>query len=289
MPLSVFHTLALGIPDPANGVVFVHNVGRCGSTLLSKVLQGIPSVHSLSEPDDITQLATLRPLGFSDEIIGPLLKSSVKWRLKPRDGAEPQSVAIKMRSEGMVLADLFGRTFGESKHLFLYRDGVSWLRSVVQNWTIDRDFYDPILNRGMEDNWGNILPIIQTYRQDDAPMNPVQVRILAWITGMEGYLELRRLGANTLAARFEDLTASPTSIIGQLLDFAGIEGIKSEVMQEILGRDSQAGTVFDREERRKFIRELDSAWIQDIEQMIANRPSLKTPDIVLPGTIRPKA
>ena len=38
VPLSVFHRMAESIGDPKGEVVFVFNTGRCGSTLLTKVI-----------------------------------------------------------------------------------------------------------------------------------------------------------------------------------------------------------------------------------------------------------
>lgn len=53
----------------------------------------------------------------------------------------------------------------------------------------------------------------------------------------------------------------------------------------MLSRDSQAGTIYDREERKKGKRELTEDLIQDIRELVASRPLISSTDRVLPGTI----
>src|SRR5690242_1874545 len=48
-------------------LIFIHSVGRCGSTLVSRVLGAAPNVCSLSEPDALTQLVHWRGTGALNE------------------------------------------------------------------------------------------------------------------------------------------------------------------------------------------------------------------------------
>src|SRR5579862_3929683 len=57
--LDIFRELAAQIP-PAENLIFVHNIGRCGSTLLSKAFSQLDSCTSYSEPDCFTQIAFWR-------------------------------------------------------------------------------------------------------------------------------------------------------------------------------------------------------------------------------------
>lgn len=288
MPLETFHRIAAEIPPPPRGLIFVHSVGRCGSTLLSKVLESVPGVQSLSEPDDLTQLVHWRAGdGASDEELHPLITSSTRWRGKPRFGTPAERVAIKTRSEVLVLADLIGTSFPQAKHFFLYRDAVAWMRTLFRGWPLDRDVYDEALNRKMEEGWSRTLPIFREYRRPEAALNPIQIRILAWITCMEGYLDLLDMGIPICAARFEDLTSDPLDIIQRLFAFCDIEGVDWEEIRGVLSRDSQAGTVYDREQRYKQNRVLPPELEQDLRNVIATRPRLRTPNVIVPGTLLP--
>ncbi len=287
MPIEVFHRVAAEIPEPPKGLIFIHSVGRCGSTLLSKVLAANPSIHSLSEPDDLTQIVNLRGTGaHDDEWLRQLIVSSTKWRCKPRVGLPAERVAIKTRSEVLVLADLLGPAFRHSKHFFLYRDGVSWMRSLFKGYSTDRDPYDVEANRKMAESWAKTLPLAKECWNDEAPLNQVQIRVLAWITCMEGYLQLREMGIPIAAARFEDLTTNPLPILEQFFSFCEIEDVDWAVIQEVLSRDSQAGTIYDREQRSKMARQLPEELAQDVRQIIATRLLLGKSDVMLPGTMQ---
>ena len=286
MPMETFHSMAREIAEPADGLIFIHSTGRCGSTLLSKALQAVPSVHSLSEPDDMTQLVLFRSdCLVPDDWLRSTISSSIKWRFKARSEDAASRVAIKTRAEVMGLSDLITSSIGPAKHLFLYRDGISWVRSVFQGKLGDGVLDDPKQNRDMEERWSHTLPMIREYRREDTPMNPIQIRILSWITAMEAYLSLRETGVPICAARFEDITSHSIPMLKQIFSFCGIDGVNWDEVGMVLGRDSQAGTVFDREERRKFHRELPDSFVSDAREMIAGRTLLRTSDVVLPGTV----
>lgn len=286
MSTSEFHAIAARTAEPPKGLIFVHSVGRCGSTLLSKVLAGIPSLHSLSEPDDLTQMVTLRGKeSCSDEWLRKMIISSVRWRCKPRIGGPFEAVAIKTRSEVLVLGDLIGECFPYGKHIYLYRNAVSWMATMFRNFSPDREIYDDELNQKMEESWARMLPLVRELRRQEKPMNPVQIRILAWITCMESYLGLRGMGVPMIAVRFEDLTTHPIPILKQVLEFCESYDVDWTVVHEVLGRDSQAGTMYDREERQKQNRVMTEDLILDLKNMVEARPLLGSPSVILPGTI----
>ena len=286
MPLAVFHQFAEKIEEPRNGFIFIHSVGRCGSTLVSKALEAIPSVHSLSEPDDLTRLTFHRTKdGAQDDLLKQLLKSSIKWRCKPRVGAPADVVAIKTRSEVLTMGDLILQLFPDAKHPFLYRDGLTWIRSNYQSWPDDRDLYDAERNQMMQDSWAKMIPIFGEYVREDGPLNAIEIRFLPWIQCMENYLDLLEAGMEPFAIRFEELIAQPVPVLRRFFENCGIEVPDWAKIEDVLGRDSQAGTIFDREERKKRVKELTPELIQDVRNLVATRPRLRTPDVILPGTV----
>ncbi len=286
MPFETFHRIAEGISYPEKGLIWVHSVGSCGSTLISRALAAIPSVYSLSEPDDLTDLCKLRVQKLVDEEwLRSAIVSSTKWRCKPRIGPTPQFLAIKTRSEVSVLADLLGELYFESRHVFLYRDGIAWMQSWFGSYPPDLDMADPIINREREEIWAKMLPIVREYVREEGPMNPIQVRMLSWITSMESQPLLLQMGVPLCSVRFEDLTANPAAMVRTVLEFCEIEAGDWSRIEAVLGRDSREGSIFGREERKKLNRNLTPEFVQDIKDIVATRPLLKTPDVVLAGTL----
>jgi hypothetical protein len=286
MSLDLFHKLSDQIPWPPEPLLFVHSVGRCGSTLVSKALAAVPGVHSLSEPDDLSQLVNLRGAKeITDEWLRPVMRSSLKWRCKPRSGDPFEFVAIKPRAEVMAMTDLIAELFPKEKHFFLYRDGLTWMSSIFRSFPKEIDFYDPVANRKMEEAWSRVLPLVAELGGGEVPLNRVQIRVIDWITGTEGYLQMRERGLNTAAARFEDLTADPEAILGGLFQFAGIQNADWGAIQDVLSKDSQAGTMYDREQRLSHDHKLTEALIKDVKDLVASRSRLGSHGVILPGTI----
>ncbi len=76
---DTFLELAAQVPE-ADTLIFVHNIGRCGSTLLSKAFSRLDSCTSYSEPDCFTQIAYWRILNDPrDELWRALLPACMKF------------------------------------------------------------------------------------------------------------------------------------------------------------------------------------------------------------------
>jgi hypothetical protein len=240
----------------------------------------------MSEPDDATFIAQRFVAGESAETIQSLLNSSTAWSAKP--ASKPfERVAIKYRAETMVLAEWFGELFPDDLHVFQYRDGVSWMRTIFRSWPADLDVYDPERNRQVQAGWSRSIPLVSQYASEETPLNPVQTRILAWCECMERYLTLSEGGARTVALRYEDLASQGESLLRAFFDEAGIKDVDWEAVRRALGEDSQAGTVYDREKRRAHQNPLTPELERDTVEMIAKRHRLRTPDVVVPHTLKP--
>ncbi|MES1227833.1 MAG: sulfotransferase, partial [Armatimonadota bacterium] len=286
MPWATFHEIAHTIPEPEGGVIFVQSDGRCGSTLLSKAFAAVPDVLSLSEPDELTQMIGMRTAdGSADHWLSHMIFSSVKWRCKARHGSPAKFVAIKTRSEVTRLADLMCAQFPQAKNLFIYRDGVSWAKSIYRTARVDAVFDDPERNRQMQEGWGKMMPLVTEYAREDEPLNPIQIRTLCWVTNIEDYLNLVEGGVPFCAVRYEELVASPVPILHQLFDYCGISNVDWAEIEVVLGRDSQEGSIYDREVLGARQRVLPEWLQQSAIDTIATRPRIKTPGVILPGTI----
>lgn len=284
MPLPEFHRLAEDIQLPKN-LIFVHSVGRCGSTLVSKALDAVPSVLSLSEPDDLTQICESRTVdGSHDAWLRQMIVSSVHWRAKARHEGTFETLAIKTRSEVLVLGDLIYELFTGAHHPFLYRNAVSWMRSNYRSFPMDRDVYDHEKNREMVASWAKLLPLARSYTQKEPPLNPVEVRVLAWISCVEAYLDLLEAGAKPFAIRYEDLNQNPKACLEAFFQFCDVEVTDWPAIENVLGKDSQEGSFFSRSERYAKTNELTESLVQDIDNLIATRPRIKSPHAILPGT-----
>ena len=67
VPYATLHALAGEVELDPQHIILFYSTGRCGSTLVSHVLNQTPTVVSFSEPDVFTQLVKLRTAGQSND------------------------------------------------------------------------------------------------------------------------------------------------------------------------------------------------------------------------------
>jgi hypothetical protein len=246
---------------PSDDLIFIHSVGRAGSTLLRRALCRCPGVLGVSEPDALLQCVGKPPAGGDAE----LLESCVRILCSGIARAEPRSrCVIKMRSMGIKLGGLLHRLFPAAAALFIYRSATRVVTSSL------RAFHP-------------LPPEIVEYHED-----PVRFLTQHWLSVMQHYLTLYRSGASVRAVRYEDLVEHPHDSLPEICRFLGIACADLVRIDEALAEDAQAGSNVSRERlREKSLREFGG--LEEIERkvkdILAGHPELTMPDCVLPGTL----
>jgi hypothetical protein len=67
IPFETMLQLTQSVPVDENRLVFIHSVGRCGSTLASQIFAQIPGVINISEPYVLSQLVIARNTKAANE------------------------------------------------------------------------------------------------------------------------------------------------------------------------------------------------------------------------------
>ena len=111
--------LSPGAPKLSRTMI-LQSTGRCGSTLLSKVLTTLAGVHSVSEPDFYTHVqvcGAVYPKQFPREKAVELLRAGTILLRKSVETALPKSdiIALKFRGFVTVIADLCHEAVPEAK------------------------------------------------------------------------------------------------------------------------------------------------------------------------------
>ncbi|MBF0425091.1 MAG: tetratricopeptide repeat protein [Magnetococcales bacterium] len=128
-----FSALAATFPDTLlrrTRLVFLYSVGRCGSTLLSRALQTLPGVVSISEPDFPTQIMATEPDPAEDTAwLVHLLRHAVVALCRPYIGDGGRCIVLKFRAECLFRAELLQRAFPAARNIFMTRNPHDWARS----------------------------------------------------------------------------------------------------------------------------------------------------------------
>jgi hypothetical protein len=289
LPYDSFIRLAHELP-PVSHLIMIYMTGRCGSTLLSHVLNELDSVLSLSEPDVATQFVHLRSAYSGREAeLRQLLDCVVRVLFKPTPHKTPAACALKLRSEGTQVMDLYQAIFPQAKNLFLYRDAIGWVTSFYRifsrgdapkpipldelRWAFEVLYaYDPTRLIGLLEPGATELSL-------------VQFLTLWWLATMEWYLAKQAHGYPILAARYADLNAQREETLSALFRYCGLPAAKVTETLGVFARDSQAGTFLAREKPGEGnpLR-LSEAQRGEITTLLARHPTITSPDFVVPGT-----
>ncbi len=197
VPLEKF---PVAIPEAAQIPTILFSVGRCGSTLLSKLL-GVMEVVSISEPDFFTQFALLAPF---DADSCRMLVHATDQLLAPFQEQGKRNCVLKMRSQANYApGQIIGSFPQKPKTIFLTRNFQPWCESVMR-----------VFGSTMESNLAQYIDSLKALR---------------WL----------KSNTDCLAIQYEDLQNNPEMVCQRLIGFLGIEPAVHD-LSEVLSHDSQA-------------------------------------------------
>lgn len=247
IPLEEFEALAARAEVDDNRLVFIQSVGRCGSTLVSRVFASMASVRSLSEPDAFTNLVRWRGSALApDSVIRRIADSCVRICCKPLAGSEaPSFVAIKFRSQCIEIDDLLAEAFPAAKHIYLTREPISWLDSSYRAFIDPEKVDDNEYRRWIEATFGALHPLIRREVAEGEPMPAWKSSLLHWIANSETFRKFQDRGIPYCVADFSEIRRNGIKTMTRILDYCAIPIADPSVIEECLSRDSQKGSAFD--------------------------------------------
>ena len=273
---ETFLELAKRIP-PADTLILIHNIGRCGSTLLSKAFSRLESCTSYSEPDCFTQIAFWRKVDDPrDDLWKSLLPACMKFIFRDTGAHRPSRAIIKFRSGCLNLLDLFLEEFPDAKHLFLYRNCESWVASLI-SLRSRRHPITVLTREESERNWHhhngrcvdqsmfpfNHLPETLTWSQDLA---------VSWLVYVELVTRIHEeYPGRLLAVTYEDLAANGETCLRRIFTHCNLPQDRLADSLKPFDHDSQAGTGFARVDTnaglKRQLPESDLALMQAVLNM----------------------
>jgi Sulfotransferase domain len=288
VPYDTLHALASAVPLDPRRLIVIYSVGRCGSTLVSHVLNQAEGVVSISEPDVYTQLLTRRaPDGSHDSEVRALVRSCTQVMCASsarRGGAS--AWALKFRSVVIGLADLLYHHFPEAKVVFLYRQAESWARSMARAFRL----LDPEIEAWLpplQPLVSRFMPVVAApTAQELAPPSPLAWLSYLWVSVMERCVDLQRQGVPMFVARYEDLQAAPHEVLEALFAYCAVTARDAGAIGRVLAQDAQAGTSLSREHAQGSTSAFGAQHVAELHRLIRTYAPMLTPDFVMPQTFR---
>ena len=287
LPYPEFLRCAERMPAPSN-LLCLHNIGRCGSTVLCHALNEIDGVQSFSEPDSLTNF--IGPAALPEAEQRQLLRACVTWLCRPATIGANTHCVFKFRNQAAGIMERYVCALPEAQHLFMYRNVIDWLAS----------FYRLRVKRGVRPTRHSRAQIIEqqaAYYQCPADeferIAPPEIasyfslegRALGWIYMLGRYLELIESGADIAALRYEDLGAHRDALLAQVIGMMGLPASSLTSALRAFESDAQAGTMFARDQGQGNTVRLPAEMQATVRRILAAHGEGWRADLILPDTI----
>jgi hypothetical protein len=276
LPYDSVHKIAARLPAGFGALIFIYSVGRCGSTLVSKLWGRLEDTYSISEPDVFAGINLLQGDGrLTDRETLELLGSTV--RLLYREAAPRRRLVIKFRAQCIGLAPFIHALCPAATFLFLYRNAIDCIDSYMRVFGAiplpEREFRQAF--------W-----YTQTQPDKYKALRWLGRPLLVWLVCAHSYLQLRERGVPFAALKYEDLVRSSRETVARMFAHCGATDAPVELACAAMNEDSQAGTPLARNaDGRRTLTTEDAAFIRGF---FAEHGGL-APDHVLDGTLECRA
>lgn len=268
LPYERVHQIAMRIPARFEELVLIYSVGRCGSTLLSKMWHRLDDTYSLSEPDVFTEVHQLRAEGrMTDGEALQLLSSAT--RLLYRPPSPRKRFVIKFRAQCIELAELMHRVFPTARLVFMYRNAVDCIDSHVRVF-------------GAKPPDKPALPFALPRPEMYAQLGRLAGPLLGWLDRVHRYLLMRDRGLPFVALKYEELIKEPRESVARMFAHCGVAEVLVAQACAAMAEDAQAGTRLARNTDGK--RTLTVEESEYLRAFFAEHADI-APDATLAGTL----
>jgi hypothetical protein len=288
VPLENLPQLMTAIEEPIEKLIMIYSVGRCGSTLLSKVFNQIETVLSLSEPDVFSQILSLRnPDGSNDAEIAQLLKICIYLLSKPALKGKQSCCVLKLRSFCIELGDLIYQAFPDSQMIFLYRNAEDVVRSSIRAFVYVSAMLPTIAQN--IDLYSRFIPVLKEYANDIdfTDSSAIDLYTTAWLSVMQRYRFLQQRGIPTCTIRYENLVADPQKIVSAIFEYCGLSLAEVSHACQVFAKDSQSDSNLSKENLSKHEIQIPNILEirQRVDKLLQKHPEIKTSDFWVPDTL----
>jgi sulfotransferase family protein len=278
--------LAQSVRVDDSKLIFVHSMGRSGSTLASKIFAQVPGVINMSEPDALTQLVAARFTQPDKQIeLKMLLDASIRMLCKT-----PAQTAwvIKGRSWVIELADWLHDLYPQTKNLYLYREAESWIKSNISAFADEtRTSAEQLFQYEDETRgWMQLfVPPIARY-DPNQHLSATGLLSLMWLANMERYTALHQAGVEMLAIPYSSWKLEPRRTALSILDYCGCRPDNLTAVEETLAKDSQAGSAVAQDAVKNKTAGIQIFDLAELNRHLQNHVYIQTPDFEAANTLK---
>ena len=278
--------LVQSVPVDNKRLVFIHSVGRSGSTLASQIFAQIPGVINMSEPDALTLLVVARnSKAYNEDALIALLDATISLLCKT---TAVKAWVIKGRSFCIELGDWLHKLYPQARNLFLYRHAETWLESGLRAFGRNVEMSEEeqrASEKQRREYLGALVPAIAQF-DPNRRLPHAGTLSLMWLSAMERYVQYSSMGIEMLAFRFASWRSAPRETAEAMLEYCRCRPADMTAIYETLNRDSQAGTSLSRETLERRNRVLNEQDLEELNWHLKNHAIIHEADFEVANTLK---
>ena len=278
--------LARSVAVDDSKLIFIHSMGRSGSTLASLILAEVPGVLNMSEPDVLTLLVAARfTQPDRQDVIKALLDASIRLLCKT---AVQTAWVIKGRSWVSELGDWLHELYPQAKNLYLYREAESWIKSNISAFGDETRTSAKQLFQYEDEvrDWMQLfVPSIAQY-DPNQHLSATGLLSLMWLASMERYTELHQAGIEMLAIPYPKWKLDPRRTALSMLEYCGCCPDDLRAIEETLAKDSQAGSTVSQDAVRQKTAGVQLFDPAELNRHLQAHAYIRTPDFEAANTVK---
>jgi hypothetical protein len=303
VPYEVFFRVFEKIYCQMKNVCLVFSVGRCGSTLLQKMLGVLPGVNSISEADVYSQVSELLRMKQIDAAEACAIFKCATIHFWNNCCSSPNDILLlKFRSEVITSYAEIYRAIPTEKSIFMYRNATDVIQSFnrMLGFSQKHDFFLQHHLFSSFNKWWVKKQFRKNeylYRDFISPLNlkgistvelvallrPSGYTFLWWLLKVNLYLKMRVENIPIVALRYEDLISNPEKMLCMILAYLKLPAKSLVQACGQVRRDSQEGTNLARDSMGQYI--LKAKERDSIAMAIRLYTDFSGPDHILSGTL----
>ena len=251
MPITSFYKLVEKVGRPQAPIILLGHTSRCGSTLLTQLMDHTDEIVSMSKPAafEAVALACQEKL-VSDEHLDRYIVSAISMLCKPLSKI-PCVYFIKMGGTAMVHMEKVEDLIPDTKVIFMYREGLDVAVSLVKI-----SYKLPILrilftsgrfHRTFTRTFFEAVTGVPGKEFDFRIKHQVLFMLMIWVILCKKYLNLCQEGYPLAAIKFEDLVSDPKYTLQELFKYCELPQMYVEKALRGMAVDSQRHSVLSKD------------------------------------------
>ena len=292
LPIVSFYRLADRVGPPRAPIIFLGHTFRCGSTLLSQIMDHTEEIVSMSEPGPYGAVArACQDKVLIGKDLDRYIASGIGLLCKPV-AKTTSAYFLKINATAISQMNRIRQVFPDSKLLFLYRDGIPVAESIIKisyklpilrtififgktHKSFVRIFYETVTGLPAKD--------FDCDLKGDA-----QFALMIWVILCKQYLTARQQSWPISAIKYEDLIHDSEYTLEQVFKYCDLPVRYVDKALCGLAHDSQRHSVSSRKNLKMFASNLSlsSAALAEVQAFCDLQGVPRLPEsCVLDGTI----